>query len=63
MTPSEMPSGPRIGPGRQAIGRIELETAVDLVDEEVGAGLGGDRDERLERRRGRAASRSGCGAR
>ena len=50
----------RVGAGRQAVGLVELEAAIDLVDQQVRAGLRGDRDERRRRSPGRAASRSGC---
>ena len=35
MTPSEMPALEGIGAGRQPVGRVELEEAIDLVHEQV----------------------------
>ena len=43
-----MPRGERVGAGRQAVGLVELEDAVDLVDEEMCARFGGDRGEAVE---------------
>ncbi len=40
----------RFGAGRQSIGGVELEVAIDLVHEQVRAGVGGDRGQALERR-------------
>ncbi len=50
MTPIDTPRVGGIGAGRQSVGLVELEEAIDLVDDEVGAGLLGERDERVERR-------------
>ena len=41
------PARQGVGAGRQPVGLVELEAAVDLVDEEMRAALGGDRHQRV----------------
>ena len=50
MTPSEIPRGVASARRRQPIVLVELQVSIDLVHQEMRAGILGDGHERVERR-------------
>ena len=50
ITPSGYPAGVGIGTGRESTTLVELQEAIDLVDQQVRPGLVGQRDDRVEGR-------------